>query len=388
MPRFTEYIETVRASEASVSSLFGGDGFTHRVGRRRPGDDPSWDADLAEAVAFIGRLQGSGQHGVTQLQEAMTTDDFPLLFGDALSRELLAGYQDTPTTWQNYAARRTVNDFREHKLNAIDGGEGRLAEVGEREEYEETSLSESEFGLTVAKFGRRMSFSWEMLINDQLNAFGPSSVTRRFGRAARRTEEFKAAELFVDADGPHDSLYTAGNGNIVTGNPALSRNALQTGLQIMAEQTDADGEPITIEAVELVVPPALQLTADEITSTTQIRITDADGNVQVISGNGVAANLRTSVNHYISTIATTNGDTTWFLFANPNRGRPAIALGFLRQHEQPEIFERLPNSRRVGGGEDLVDFETDAKDYKVRHVAGGARVEPKATVASNGTGVA
>ena len=62
-------------------------------------------------------------------------------------------------------------------------------------------------------------------------------------------------------------------------------------------------------------------------------------------------------------------------------------MGFLRGHEQPETFVKAPNSTRVGGGgEDDFDFDTDATDYKVRHIFGGGQTDPVPTVASKGTG--
>jgi len=94
------------------------------------------------------------------------------------------------------------------------------------------------------------------------------------------------------------------------------------------------------------------------------------------------------VNPYIPVIATTNGKTTWFVHANPNSGRPAMEMGLLRGHEAPELFMKLQNQVRIGGGGGAMDgsFEDDTIAYKVRHVFGGARVSGKSTVGSNGSG--
>jgi hypothetical protein len=96
------------------------------------------------------------------------------------------------------------------------------------------------------------------------------------------------------------------------------------------------------------------------------------------------------VNPQIPLLATSaNGNTSWFLFANPSVGRPAMVLGFLRGHEEPEVFMKAPNAKRVGGGDvDPMegDFDTDGIQYKIRHVLGSKRLDTKATVASNGSG--
>jgi hypothetical protein len=47
-----------------------------------------------------------GRRPLHHLREAMTTSDFPLLFADILDRQLLANYEATVPTWQNFCASR------------------------------------------------------------------------------------------------------------------------------------------------------------------------------------------------------------------------------------------------------------------------------------------
>lgn len=377
---FREAIETVDTARASLDDLYGG---TRRVGTPRNAD-PNYDEAILEAMRIVEDVQ-TGRRSQDYLREAMTTDDFPLLFGDAISRTLLMGYREHPYSWSNYTQRRTVPDFRTSKLYAVDGAEGKLERVKERAPYPEAALQESEYSLAVAKYGRGLSIDWEMIVNDDLGAFTDNGIVARLGKGARRTEEYQVAAKLADANGPHATFWNAGNENIITGNPTLSRANLQAALTQLSQRTDADGEPIVIEAVELVVPKALELTAREILDTREYRVADG-GNTRIISGNGISANLRLSVNPYISTIATTNGATSWWLFANPDQSRPAVVLGQLRGHMEPEVFMEAPTAQRVGGGFDVVDFEHDAKRYKVRHVVGTSYVDPKPTLASNGSG--
>lgn len=389
---FEETIERVTAQAASVQGLFGGDGNRIREnGAARIGESrDEYTRKLTEAAKFLGEIE-KGRKPFHLLREAMTTSDFPILFADILDRQLLANYRETQPIWQNFARKSTVPDFRDVKRFAIDGAEGVLDPVDEREEYPEAALSETSDSYGVRKYGRRIDLSWETLINDDLDVF--RSAPERLARGARRSEDKFATQMFVGTAGPHASLYNGGFGNIVPGNPALSLTSLQTALEHLATLSDTDGEPIESEYVYLVVPPALEITALNILNATQLQIGDiTDATVPVLqTENWMRNRLRLLVGSYIPRVADTNGNTSWFLFSDPNDGRPAIEIGKLRGYEEPGLFERVPNARRIGGGEVMESFEDDSQAWKVRHVFGGGRLTntggAKATLASNGTGV-
>lgn len=391
-PEFLPLLENLRASEASIDRLFAGEGT--RV-RPRAGD-PRWESRVAEFVELLVEAKNGSARAIYYLTEAQSTSDFPNLFGDVLSRQLLGGYRATEPTYRNYVRIGDVRDFRTVKRFTIDGGEAILTEVPELTEYPEASLADAVFSYVVKKFGRVMPFSWEAFVNDDLGAF--ATVPERFGRAARRSEERFVTTLFVDANGPHASFYTAGNANIVnaangagSNNPALSIAALQGALSVLSRIKDADGEPIMVDAVHLVVPPALEVVAQNILNALQLELVEGGGtaNQKLIARNWMAGRTRLSVNPYIPVIASTaNGHTSWFLFAEPASGRPALEIGFLRGNTEPAVFRKVSNQERIGGSVsgEQGDFETDALAFKVRHVFGGTRIDPKATVASNGSG--
>lgn len=400
MAEFLDLIESIRAEEADTRRLFAGEGAgAHSVAARL---GPRYLERLAEAAQFVQRVF-AGRTPLFRFQEMMTTSDFPYLFADILDRQMLGRYTEWPVTWPSVAKRSVVNDFRSVKrFLPPTGAESVLTAVPERAPYPEVALTEqAPITYAVTKYGQKAGFSFEAMINDDMDAL--KDIPERFARAARRTEEYKVTQLFVDANGPHASLYTSGNANIVNttngasdDNPPLSISGLQDAMLVLGNQVDEVGEPIMIETVTLVVPPALEIVAQNILNATEII---AGGNNQT-GGGGVAAQaLRVAnwmrnrvnlvVNPYIPIIASSaNGNTTWFLFANPNSGRPAIEVGFLRGHETPEIFIKEPNTRRVGGGTvDPMngDWDTDSIEYKVRHVLGMTRIDARVTVGSNGS---
>lgn len=381
MPGFAETVEVLRSEEADIGNLFG-DGETRVRDRRQT---KKYLGQLVEASKFVEQV-ASGKRPMYHLKEAMSTSDFPILFADILDRQLLGAYREIAPVWQNYIRRGTVPDFRNVERFALDGAEGRLPEVDELEEYPEARLQEARDQFKVRKYGRRLDLSWEAMVNDDLDAFRRNP--ERLARGARRTEQYQATTLYVDENGPRADLYTSGNGNVVPGNPPLTREGLEAALNLLNGFSDVDDEPIAMDFVHLVIPPALEVTANNILQATLFR-QDVTGG-QVETRNWLQNRLRLHVDPYIPRIATgPEGSASWFLFADPNDGRAFAEMAFLRGYEDPALYERVPNARRVGGGDVMEAFEDDSLAWRVRHVIGGGLLlntgGEKATVASDGS---
>lgn len=397
---FLPLVETLRAQEASLDRLYGGEGRRVRINESAP-----YLRKLKSFTDLMREAYEGSARAQYVFKEALTTSDFPNLYGDVIQRQLLGTYAEIQPTYQNYVrVVENIPDFRTVKRIALNGSEAVLSAVPELSEYPIASLADAVYSYAVSKFGRRLDFSWESIVNDDLGAFSNPPIGDRLARAARRSEEKFATQLFVDANGPHASLYTVGNKNIINTtngasatNPALTIAAFQDAMTVLSKMVDADGEPIFVDTVQLVVPPALAVVAQNIINATQLIL----GGLGQTGGGGVAAqqvqvanwmrnNVQINVNYYIPTVAASaNGNTSWFLFATPTTGRPALEMGFLRGYRAPQMFRKDSDAVALGGGAagpETGDFDTDSLGYKIRHVFGGTRLDPKATVASNGSG--
>lgn len=378
---FERTIERIDSASADLRTMFGGQA---RVANHARRNDREWLGRLVEAERLVADIC-SGRTDPYYFREAMTQSDFPLLFADSLDRKLYGAYQATVPTWQNYARADLVNDFRTVKRFATSGVRGRLAKVGELAEHERRAQTETKYEYAVEKYEAGFALSFEAMINDDLGAF--LRLPQDLANSVRDTEEAFVTELFCDASGPHATHYTAGNLNLLTGNPALTRSSLQTAITTLMSRVDENGNPIVVNGVELVVGPGLALTAQEILDATEYRSVGSSGDVTIIRGNGVSANLRLSVNYWIPVVATTaNAATSWWLMTNPDGTRPALEFGRLRGYEAPALFEKVPDSRRIGGGQEMFSFDTGAAEKKVMAIMGGTFVDTRMTVASNGSG--
>lgn len=344
------------------------------------------------------------------LKEALSTSDFPILFGDILDRQLLSNYQVWPKVWPTFAKRGTVRDFRFSRRIALDGLNERWIPQDRKPELtgvpENDNLVETGFTVQVAVYERGFRISWQMMVNDDTGAF--TDIAPRMGQGANRSVDYLATTMLADANGPHASLFTAGNKNIVNtangglngNNPPLTINALQDAMTVLRRQRDpVTNEPIYIDMMTLVVPPGLEVIARNILRSITIRAGgyqtgQTDGGGTSTQGldvpNWMREMVQLAVNPYLPVVSSTaNGDRAWYLVASPENGRPLIEVDFLRGFEEPQLYQKAPNMMRLGGGLDptMGDFETLSLAYKGILVVGAGQLDGRSGVASNGSGV-
>lgn len=343
-------------------------------------------SQLAEAADLFGRAIKGNKRAMLDLNEAMSTSDFPNLLGAVFGRELMATYEQLPKIWPAFATRTTLNDFRPKTLVDLLGGRGRLSLVPELTEYKAIKATEGIYTLSVAKYGERVPYSWEMGVNDDLDAL--RQLPGRMAQGAADTEDYLATAQLVTTAGPNTNFFKAGNNNTpVTGaGSALSATSLSDGLTVIGQRRDSEGRPIAVSAYILMVPPALEVAANNIVNATEIRLTS--GTTTTIVGNWLSGKVKVVVNPWIPLIDVSGtAATTWYLLPAPTTNRPAVTLGFLRGHEAPDLRVKADTGNSLGGGSlDAKDgsFDVDDIQYRIRHVLGGTTLDPIATYAAKG----
>lgn len=369
MADFLQTIDTIQAEVASTQAIYEGEGASVKNAH---GEKLAEAAKLVEGVI-------TGKKPSYLLQEAMKTTDFSYYFGNILDRQMLEAYREVPSVWQQFAKKRTVPDFRTVQRLYVDGGDGPLSRVNELGEYQPVTIADGKYEYSVHKYGKTFGVSWETIINDDLDAI--VEQPERFARAARRTEDRFAASLIAASSG----FFTEGHKNlqVLPANTAAMTVASLTGaMQMMNEQTDPGAEPIYIGPKVLMVPPELEIPAKALLNSIELQYNGTD--VTVHASNFLTSGLTLVVNPYLAAL----GDRSWYLMADPADGRGCVEMGFLRGHEEPEIFMKNPNAIKVGGGVDPLNgsFENDSVEYKVRHVLGGTLLDFRYAVRTQVTG--
>lgn len=369
------------------------------------------DADFLEGYRFY-RGVVKGVIPSYKFEEVMTVSDFPLLFGDILSRELLGNYAAVPVSWPAYMRRGTLADAtRQSRRLTYDGLDAHMDEANIKPDAT-AGLEQApvEAGYVVGPlkvYERIVSINWKMLLADDLGGF--NDIPSRLALAGRRTEEWLAAKTLADSAGPHASYFTSGNGNklvtangALTNNPAFSLTNIIEADRVFAGFTNpATGEPIVVDKAVLVLPRQLNIAGKIAFNSIAIESNAAalGGSLTGLANssgienriqmpNWITQDLKYVVNPYLSVINTTNGDTAWYVVSDPNQGRPGFELNFLRGEEAPILLRQTSDAERVGGGNaDMFgSFETGEIRFKVMHLLSADQLDPFAAVASEGDG--
>lgn len=391
---FEKTIESIDNQDTDFYKVFGGltpvsQGVStaHRIAHKL--SESEWERNVLAAERFVNGII-RGRVKIHKFQEAMSTSLFPGLFADSLDRQMYGAYAAAPTTWRNYCRRATVADFKKVKRFAGTGIRGLLSEVKELSEHERRTMDIGEYGYSVKKYEAGFGISFEAMVNDDLDAFG--RLPQDLAQSAIDTEEYFATSLYADANGPKAGVFNLANDNVIGNNEPLTRSSLQAAITKLMSRKDERGNPIVVTAVELVVGTGITLAAKEILNAQEYRVVGPEGNITIIQGNGVDANLRINTNYWLPTVITNTAiaSTSWFLFANPgSSSRPAIEVGFLRGYEQPQLFEKIPDMRKIGGGAEVPwSYEHGSMEKKIQHIFGGSFIDARMALASKGDGSA
>jgi len=357
------------------------------------------------------------------LRETMSTSDYSALTVDVLDRMLYGYYTEAPITNMVLVKKHPLRDFRLVARYAMDGAVKPFSRMpndfptlvphgtGEpptqrsmQQAALETEGSTQRVTYQPQLYQGSMSVNWRALVNDDLGIF--QDMVNRLAISGRRTIYQFITGLYVSSGGWNSTIANGSKfSNLVTPtygasstNPPLSWQGLLDARIVLEKMLDIDGQPIDFAGtLYLYCGPALSNTAMSMAKAIQADIsvgggtTNAQGfpSQRLRVDNWPMQGVVPIVDKYMPLICTTSGikDSMWALIYDPSsQARPAVELGQLQGYETPQLFQKIPNTMRVGGGVDpmLGDFWTMNQDYKGVLVLGGTQIDGRSAVFSTG----
>jgi hypothetical protein len=350
------------------------------------------------------------------LRETMSFSDYQALFVDVLDRQYYGWYNAYPIVNMPLVRRHTAMDFRIIKRYMYDGLVTPWTQVDPGTGAPMTSLtgpvpqggadpatsSTAAIEYQPAAFQAGASINWRAFVNDDLGIF--RDVPQRLAIEGNRGTSKFITQQFFDVNGPSATLYTSAYGNqIITANgasssnPELNAQGLSDAFKIAAGMLDDTGNPILITGkMYLVYGPAYVAAVKNLMNQVSVQVsveggtTNSDGFpsqfVQV--NNWMTAELTPIMDPYIPLIATAH-KKSWILVVDPGSvNRPAVEFAQYKGFETPQLFQRVPNIQRVGGGIETTmgSYDNLNSDMKIIGVHGAGQMDGRCTFGSNGSG--
>lgn len=272
---------------------------------------------------------------------ALGTSDFPALLTNLANKALAIGYTEQRATYDAWVRKASVPDFKTRTVTQLSGIED-LEYIPEGAPVPNAALSDRAESYAIGTYSKIIPITRQALVNDDLGAFVRLNVSA--GSAARRTVN-KAVYAILNngatsawnmSDG--NPLFDASNHkNYGTAGTALDATTLKAAINAMMIQTGLRGEIITTYPRWLIVPPALQFTAEElIYSNAKVEANFSAGVTNVFKSHGPRIDVLTDAQ-----IAAVGGgsDTAWYLAAAPME-LDTVEVGFLNGRDIATIEEQ------------------------------------------------
>lgn len=334
-----------------------------QMGRDRDVDGPSRQymgmslvEMAAHAIGHTGPTRSAGERIAVFEAAAHTTSDFPAIFENALHKRLLASYEAQTPTYDLISERLDFRDFREVPLIRA-GDFPELKKIGENGEIKHGTFSESKETAILSSYGRQITISRQMMINDDLGAI--DRVLSTYGQRVAQFEDktFYAFALSASmANGT--AMFHADHANLANSGTTISVTSVDNGMQALANQKGLDGDTLgTIPSIILTGPKKALAAKQLIAEVTPTKSSD----VNPFAGD---------FSHVQTARITTNA---WYLLTAPGTaGGSNWVHGFLEGAEGPRLRTDEPFGRQGMAVSIEHDFGVGAQDSRYGYKNSGA----------------
>ena len=297
-----------------------------------------------------------------------STLDISGILSNVGNKLLRVAFEAVESGWRDITATQSLNDFKAHTTYSLTG-DLQYEKVGAGGEIPHGTLGELSYTLQADTYGKMLAITRKDLINDDLGALNRIPV--RLGRGAALAINHVFWTVFMT---DITTFWASGHANVSSGGgSALSSAGLKAAVQLFRKQTDPDGKPLGISPKILLVPPELEITADELMTSTTVNTGGSSSTEKVPNRNVWTSKFKPVMSSYLSNSSYTGYSTAhWFLLADP-ADLPTISIGFLNGREMP-VIESAD-----------ADFDTLGIRFRGYHDFGVAKQEYRASVRSIGS---
>ena len=264
------------------------------------------------------------------------------ILSNVANKTMLASFEAVDNVLGLIAAEADANDFKQVTSYRMTG-KGEFEKVGPDGEIKHNALSEETFQNQVETYGTMLSLTRRMLINDDLGAF--LKLPRIIGRQSAVKLQKVGFSLLLENAG---SFFSTGNKNYFEGaDTNLQITSLTTAEQKFFDQTDDNGDPISMTPSIMLVPTSLKTVAEQLYNDLAVNETTTT-NKPKPNRNPHAGKFRPIATPWLNAQSLTgSSDVAWYLLADP-ADAAVIEIIYLRGRRTPYIESEETSFNTLG----------------------------------------
>tara|TARA_R110000824_G_scaffold132257_1_gene294634 strand:- start:6055 stop:8415 length:2361 start_codon:yes stop_codon:yes gene_type:complete len=261
------------------------------------------------------------------------------ILSNVANKLMLASFGLQETTWRQICGIGSNKDFKASTRYRLTSG-GSFKKVGPDGDLKQGSLSEGSYSTTLETYGMLIALNRQMMVNDDLGAFGelPAFIGQE---AATRVEE----AVYVTLLSNPSSFFHADNKNLTSGGAsALSVTSLSTLKTKFRNQVTSNGKPLLATPSILLTGTVLDDTARRLVES-EMLLEAATAGSPTGERNPHKGTLTAVSSPYLNNTAITDqdgsalsgqSDTHWYMLTDPQR-LAAMRAAFLNGQQVPTI---------------------------------------------------
>jgi hypothetical protein len=203
-----------------------------------------------------------------------SSSDFPNILANVANKSMRQAYEIFPSNWKAFTRAVTASDFK--PINRVQLSDlASLEQINEHGEFHRSTPSDSKESYSLLTFGDIVAITRKTIINDDMQAF--TRIPAMLGTAAARRQADTVWGIITANAALSDTvaLFHATHANLNSGGgSALGTTGLASSRSSLRLQTGPKGTILNLVSNFLIVPAALEQTADQLVAPINIASTD------------------------------------------------------------------------------------------------------------------
>lgn len=237
---------------------------------------------LPELARYALEKEGVDVRGLSRPEvvqrSLLGTSDFAVALSNVVNRTLRQQYEIAPRSFTRWARKGTLSDFRPATRVQISGA-GVLEKVNESGEIKRGQLNDSGEQIYLDNYGKIIGITRKAIINDDMDIFGRVPAIFAQGAAAMESALVYGVLTGNPAMADGTTLFHASHGNVAAAGAAISVATIGAGRAAMRiQQEPSSKQPLNLQPGFLLVPAALETTAQQFISQNYLAAKQTDFN--------------------------------------------------------------------------------------------------------------